>query len=174
MLSSATDVKPTYLVKGLRKSATVVFGLSVASGGISSAPATASTAITHVPLAPVADAGKNQLVGPLATVTLDGSKSTDPYGFPLTYAWTQLSGPTVILITGSDNPIAQFTAGADSSAPIFQLVVSNGETASPPATVVVNVVKSGCGCSSGGGGFSLPLLPVAFLLAGLRRRRRTR
>jgi MYXO-CTERM domain-containing protein len=173
VLSSRTEAKPTYTVKGLRKNSTVVFGLSVSNGAVSSAPVTASTVITHIPKAPTADAGKAQSVAPLAKVTLDGAASSDPYGQTLTYAWTQTAGPAVTLSATSTPAQAQFDAPADAAQLTFQLVVNNGELSSPPATVTVAVVKSGCGCTSSGG-FSLPLAPVALLLAGLRRRRRAR
>ena len=47
---------------------------------------------------PVANAGVDQ--GPIntgTTVTLNGSASTDPDGNPLTYSWTQVSGPAATL-----------------------------------------------------------------------------
>jgi len=46
---------------------------------------------------PVANAGADQNLTAAATVTLDGSASFDPDNDPLTYQWTQVSGPTVSL-----------------------------------------------------------------------------
>ena len=47
--------------------------------------------------APVADAGPDQIGVPAGVITLDGSGSYDPDGDPLTYQWTQISGPMVAL-----------------------------------------------------------------------------
>lgn len=48
--------------------------------------------------APTADAGPDQLVKTSSLVTLDGSLSSDPEGnLPLSYLWSQVSGPPVPL-----------------------------------------------------------------------------
>jgi hypothetical protein len=44
-------------------------------------------------LPPLADAGSDLAVAELATVLLDGSKSSSPSALPLAYRWSQLSGP---------------------------------------------------------------------------------
>jgi hypothetical protein len=76
----------------------------------------------------------------LATVTLDGTGSSDPAGATLTYAWTQTAGPAVTL---SSSTAAQptFTAPsvATTTALTFSLVVQNATTASAPSTVTVTV-----------------------------------
>jgi len=46
---------------------------------------------------PVADAGPDQIGVPAGTITLNGSASYSPDGFPLTYKWVQEAGPTVAL-----------------------------------------------------------------------------
>nr|WP_298930284.1 PKD domain-containing protein [uncultured Erythrobacter sp.] len=87
-----------------------------------------ATATLLANTAPTADAGLDQDVTGSALVTLDGTASTDPEGDPLTYSWTQTSGPVVTL----SNPNAAqptFTAPASTAADQvleFQLVVDDG------------------------------------------------
>ena len=63
---------------------------------------------------PTADAGLDQSVytrsasGP-TTVTLDASGSTDPYGTIISYAWTQLSGATMVDLDNSALATPSFT-----------------------------------------------------------------
>lgn len=69
--------------------------------------------------APTAEAGANQDVSGGATVTLDGTNSSDPEGDTLSYSWTQVSGPAVTL---SDPDIAQPTFVAPAATGADQLL----------------------------------------------------
>ena len=90
---------------------------------------------------PVANAGSNQTVQTGATVTLNGSGSSDPGGKSLTYQWTQTAGAAVTL---SSSTVAQptFTAPSSAATLTFQLVVNNGTTSSSPATVTITVAAA--------------------------------
>jgi hypothetical protein len=92
---------------------------------------------------PVADAGANLFAEVDDTVTLDGSRSYDPKGLDLAYAWTLLSAPAGSSLdqsglTGADTPSATFTAdnyGVFS----FSLVVDNGLLTSEADLIQVTV-----------------------------------
>jgi len=93
--------------------------------------------------APVADAGGNQTVSEDSTVTLDGSASYDPDNAPnpLSYAWTQTTGPAVTLSNSAD-PMPTFTAplvGSGSATLSFQLTVFDGHAYSAPSSANVTV-----------------------------------
>ncbi|HXG31915.1 MAG TPA: OmpA family protein [Bryobacteraceae bacterium] len=84
---------------------------------------------------PVADAGPDQ-VGVLAgVITLDGSNSYDPDGDPITFQWTQISGPAVSL-TGANEARARFTAEAGQTY-AFRLTVRDDKGAEARARVTV-------------------------------------
>ncbi len=87
---------------------------------------------------PVANAGADQIVSEGATVTLNGSGSSDPDGNTLSYQWQQVNGSGVQLL----NPLTvapSFTAPTGLTQDLllsFQLTVSDGQLTS---TDTVNV-----------------------------------
>lgn len=97
------------------------------SGGVGNAP-------------PTANAGPDQAVDSGATVNLDGGGS-DSDGTIASYAWTQITGPTVTLSSATaEDP--SFTAPTVSSSTVleFQLRVTDDDgTQSGPDTVAITV-----------------------------------
>ena len=86
-----------------------------------------SVNVTYVNHPPTANAGSDQTIDETATVHLGGSGS-DPDGNTLTYAWNQVSGPTVTLSDATD-PLATFTAPSVDCAGgviVMELTVSDG------------------------------------------------
>ena len=93
--------------------------------------------------APAAHAGPDQTTAVGATVTLDGTGSSDPDGQPLTFSWTLVSAPlgsTAVLASAvSAHPTfvvdlpGQYTVG---------LTVNDGAVTSAPDTVVVSTLNS--------------------------------
>ena len=84
---------------------------------------------------PIANAGPNQIGVPAGTITLNGSGSYDPLGEALTYAWSEISGPTVT-INNANQAVATFTAAAGQSY-TFLLKVTNTDGISAQATTLV-------------------------------------
>ncbi|GMV42933.1 MAG: hypothetical protein AMXMBFR64_46490 [Myxococcales bacterium] len=103
--------------------------------------------------APTADAGADRLLmaGSMALAVLDGSASFDPDGDALTFAWTQMQGPSVAL-TGADTATPSFELGGLGVGDVvsFQLVTSDGALPSLADVITLTVVApvglaSGCG-----------------------------
>jgi len=127
-LADATTGQPSFVAPSVGQGgALLTFALTV-SDGLDSAGDSVSVLVENVNHPPTADAGGDQTTNEGATVTLDGTASSDPDADPLTYAWTQLSGPTVTL-SGSTSATPTFvappvTAGGATLA--FRLLVSDG------------------------------------------------
>jgi hypothetical protein len=90
---------------------------------------------------PIADAGPNQLNVPAAIITLNGSGSYDPLGETLTYSWTQISGPTVV-ITNPTAAVATFPATSGNTY-AFRLTVKNTDGLQGSATTTVSTSSPG-------------------------------
>jgi large repetitive protein len=93
---------------------------------------------------PTADAGSEQTVNEGASVSLDGSGSSDPDGTIDSYSWTQTAG-TAATLSGADSATPSFTApdvGADGDTLTFELTVDdgNGHTATDSVSITVNDV----------------------------------
>jgi hypothetical protein len=86
-----------------------------------------SGAVDLVPrdLAPVADAGGDQVVNPGSLVVLDGTRSWDPERTTLGFSWRQLDGPSVLFDSPS-SATPSFTAGDAGDIYLFSLTVRDG------------------------------------------------
>lgn len=88
---------------------------------------------------PAAEAGNNKTVDSGEAVILDGSDSFDPDGDPLSYHWTQVSGPNAAL-TGADSIQCSFTApnpGDQPAAMVFELTATDSKGMASGDTCVV-------------------------------------
>jgi subtilisin-like proprotein convertase family protein len=95
-------------------------------------------------LPPVANAGPDAAANSCTAVTLNGGMSSDPDNgpSPLSYAWSQTAGPTVV-INGASTSAPSFEAPnvASSAMLTFQLTVSDGlAMASDSVVITVNHV----------------------------------
>lgn len=103
-------------------------------GGGASSPASAPPA--NAP--PTAVLGGAQTVGVGATVSLDGSASTDPNNDPLTYAWVLTTKPTgsSAALTNSSTARPSFVADIPGTY-VASLIVSDGKVNSAAASVSI-------------------------------------
>ncbi len=91
--------------------------------------------------APVANAGPDQTVNQKATVTLDGSASSDADGDNLIYTWTAPAGITLSDIHAVKPTFTSPVVSANTPY-AFQLVVNDGKTNSQPDEVIITVRKT--------------------------------
>jgi hypothetical protein len=125
--------------------------------------------------APVALVSAAQLVYPGETSVLDGSASYDPEGSTLTYAWSQLRGPTVQLSNAQGAIAGMRTEQAGIYG--FALVVNDGLQDSEATSIEIIVVDPSAGddvdvqrgCSVSGVAAGSWLTGLFFV--GMRRRR---
>ncbi|MCB2088827.1 MAG: autotransporter domain-containing protein [Sphingomonadaceae bacterium] len=92
---------------------------------------------------PTVNAGLDETVAGGATVNLSGS-ATDPETDPLTYSWTQVSGPAVTL-ADANTLTPSFTAPAKTNSVQtleFSLVANDGTSNSAPDNVVISVAAN--------------------------------
>ena len=105
--------------------------------------------------APTANAGADATVIEGASVTLDGTDSTDPdTGTTLTYSWARKAGETdnAVTLTNANTASASFTAPSDIAADAtltFVLTVSDG-TESDTDEVVITVTGTNAAATFGG------------------------
>jgi hypothetical protein len=137
-LSDPTAVNPTFL---LDKPGTYTAQLLVHDGTIASEPDTVT--ISTLNTKPTAEAGddKHGVVG--ATVTLEGTLSSDPDGDAITYQWSLTTKPTDST-TSLQNPTnANPSFVLDKSGTYTgQLIVNDGQLDSDPDTVTVTTLNS--------------------------------
>lgn len=119
-------------------------------GGATDSPAPAPAPAPIVNSAPLASAGADQNVMTNVGVNLDGSRSSDVNGDPLSYAWTLTGKPagSTVALTNANSAKPTFTADVAGTY-IVTLVVNDGKLNSINASSVsitataVNVVGPG-------------------------------
>ncbi|NME70058.1 glycoside hydrolase family 9 protein [Flammeovirga aprica] len=135
-------------VNGLSDGATYTFRLTVSDGELNDSKVVQVTVgSAAVNIAPVSDAGSKQTLAQGTTSTvLDGSKSNDPDNgpSPLTYSWSQVTGPTVN-IQGANTVNPTITGLVDGTTYSFQLIVNDGsdDSAASSVEVEVNLITGG-------------------------------
>jgi hypothetical protein len=143
-LNLSDPVHPTFTAPSVPFSgATLSFQLTVSDSQFSSTPATVNITVKNVNHSPLASVGLVQTVAEASLVTLDGSASYDPDSDPVTFLWTQIDGPDVVLLNPTTAKPTFLTpiVGPAGTALSFQLTVTDSVGASATATMNVNVTN---------------------------------
>ena len=119
---------------------TVVFTLTVSDGNGGTDTDTVTITINNVVAnqPPTADAGSGQTVNEGATVTLDGSGSSDPDNDPLSYSW-ESDGTPQITLAGQAPTFTAPQVGTSGGTVVFTLTVSDGNGGTDTDTVTITV-----------------------------------
>ncbi|HET6590999.1 MAG TPA: PKD domain-containing protein [Candidatus Nitrosocosmicus sp.] len=141
-LSDSTSLNPTFTSPLTTDTTDLVFELVVTNDlGLDSEPDSVTIIVNPV-IPPTADAGDDQSVDSGSTGQLDGSGSLDPNNLPLTYSWSQTSGPSVTLSNPSST-MPKFdapNATDDNLSLTFEHVVTNElGVDSEPDNVLISV-----------------------------------
>lgn len=110
--------------------------------GLHSAPVAVQLEVLEPNGPPTADAGQSQTVRAPADIGLSGLASSDPDQDPLSYAWTQVSGPPVSLVDAS-SPTPRFMVPLSGDFPqsfVFRLTVSDPRGLSDSDEVGISVL----------------------------------
>ncbi len=137
-LSHPDSVHPTLLID---RPGSYLIALTVSDGKLPSLPDTVSVTTENSP--PVANAGPDQSIPLGAVVTLDGSRSSDVDGNPLTFRWSLLARPPGSAAVLSDPNSVRPSFPADLPGTyVAQLIVNDGTVDSAPASVTLTTANS--------------------------------
>ncbi|HEX6549793.1 MAG TPA: PKD domain-containing protein, partial [Gammaproteobacteria bacterium] len=121
----------------------LLFALAACGGGGSGSSSSNSSGGGTTSQTPTANAGPDQTSTTGATVTLNGSSSTDPAGKNLTYQWAFVSMPSgsTATLSNATSAIATFVPDLAGTYTV-SLVVNNGSTSSAADDATITVTSS--------------------------------
>ncbi|MCB1967469.1 MAG: hypothetical protein KDI64_15935, partial [Candidatus Accumulibacter sp.] len=118
-----------------------LIALTVSDGKLPSLPDTVTVSTENSP--PVANAGTSQSIPFGGKVTLDGSRSSDVDGDPLTFRWSLLARPAGSQAVLSDATVVTPSFIADYPGTyVAQLIVNDGRVDSAPASVTLSTANA--------------------------------
>ena len=134
-LSSTTSAKPTFRAD---VAGTFVASLIVNDGKVDSTAAAVPITVASANSEPIANAGINQNVVVGASVTLDGTNSSDANRDQLTFRWVMMSKPTGSAATLSSAVSAKPTFVADKIGTyVISLIVNDGKVDSTAVSTTI-------------------------------------
>lgn len=140
-LSDPAAVQPTFIPEVGPEGASFTFQLTVTDNSGLQATDNCVVTVSWTNAEPIADAGPDQTVNEEATVTLDGSNSSDPDDNIVSYLWVQTDGPEVTLSDPSavqpafDAPLVK----PEGASLTFELTVTDNGGLHATDTCIVNV-----------------------------------
>lgn len=139
-LSSGSVVRPTFVAD---MAGVYTASLTVNDGKANSEAASVTITATTANAAPMANAGVNQEAATGATVSLNGSASSDGNGDPLTYRWVLTSIPagSAAVLQGADTAQPNFVPDLEGQY-VATLIVNDGQVDSAPVTVTVSATRA--------------------------------
>ena len=146
-LSSTTGQYPTFTAPEVSSDTALTFRLIVNDGMVDSDPDTVTVTLKDSkPGDLVADAGRDQVVDEMVTVTLHGS-GNDPSGTAVTLSWAQTEGEPVTL-SSTTNATPTFTspevANGETKTLVFELTVTDehGRVKTDTVTITVDPINA--------------------------------
>lgn len=135
-LNDSTLIKPTFTAPDVKVNTNYILTLVVNDGTSNSDPSNITVTVLQVNKRPVANAGPDKSYTEGASVSLDGSLSSDPDLDVISYKWTSLDGIILFDALGSSPSFIAPQVNADKFYR-FKLVVSDGVLFSLPDTVII-------------------------------------
>lgn len=138
-ITNANSATASFVAPTVTASTNITFRLTVTDNQGASSSDTVVITIVPANIPPSVNAGIDQTVESLTTVTLGGS-GVDTDGSIASYLWTRLTGP-VVTITNANSATASFVAPSvtASTSLSFRLTVTDNQGASSSDTVVITV-----------------------------------
>jgi hypothetical protein len=142
-LSDKLSATPTFTAPNVGPDGdSLTFDLTVTDGHGGSKTDSVTITVQYVNQSPVADAGLDDTKDENTVMTLDGSGSSDPDGNTLTYSWSQVDGPDVLNLTGTNTASPSFqlpSVDRFEANVVMELTVDDGYGGSSTDDVTIHI-----------------------------------